>query len=322
MSRRVSVIGAGVIGLSIADELARHGDRVEVIADIDTPATVSAVSAALWFPYRSERSPAAAELLQRSLARFTELASVPGTGVYMRVGTVVERQKDPDRSWTTSLSGVQEATLTQLPPGATSGVRTSLPMIDIPYYLPWLHAQLRAHGVQFHARTVANLSEFTAQTDLVVIAGGIRGGDLLGGDPSVFPVRGQIVRLANPGLTEWLTDDNNPAGLTYVFPRTSDVVVGGTAVEGSWDIHARADVEASILARARRLVPALQHQPVLGRAVGLRPARPTIRIECIENAPLPTIAAYGHGGAGVTLSWGTAERVRALSGVEPSLRTR
>jgi D-amino-acid oxidase len=46
----------------------------------------------------------------------------------------------------------------------------------------------------------------------VVIAAGIRGGELLGGDNRVYPIRGQIVRLANPGFIEWITDEDNPDG--------------------------------------------------------------------------------------------------------------
>jgi len=313
VTRRVAVIGAGVIGLSIAEELARHGDQVEVIADVHTAHTVSSVSAALWFPYRSERSPTSDEVLHRSLLRFTHLADQPDTGVYMRVGTVIEREENPDRSWVRVVPDVEEASAEQLPTGATSGLRARLPLIVIPEYLPWLRGQAAAHGVRFRSRTVTSLSEFVGQADLVVIAAGIRGGELLGGDPHLFPVRGQIVRLANPGLTEWVTDDQNPAGLTYVFPRNEDVIVGGVAAEGSWDCRTHAHTERAILDRARLLVPALRDQAVLGRAAGLRPARASIRVERLDNLPVPTIAAYGHGGAGVTLSWGTAERVRDLS---------
>ena len=39
------------------------------------------------------------------------------------------------------------------------------------------------------------------------------------------PVQGQVVRLADPGLTGWVLDEDNPAGLTYVVPRGDDVVV-------------------------------------------------------------------------------------------------
>jgi D-amino-acid oxidase len=43
--------------------------------------------------------------------------------------------------------------------------------------------------------------------------------------------------------------------------------------------------------------------------VGLRPARPAVRLET-EGTPGGVIVhCYGHGGAGVTLSWGCAEEV-------------
>lgn len=312
MTRRVAVVGAGVIGLSVAHDLARAGFHVTVIADADTPDTVSAVSAAVWFPYRSEQSPGVDQLLERSLIRFNELAVNGDAGIEQRAGTVVERVENPDRSWTRYLPDAVDATPDQLPPGALTGVRATVPVIVIPVYLSWLRDQIAALGVIFEHRTVADLSELGESSDAAVIAGGIRGGELFGGDDTVYPVRGQIVRVANPGLTEWITDEDNPAGLTYVFPRREDVIVGGAATVGSWDTSLDPEAETAILERAYRLVPALKGQPILGRAAGLRPARETIRLELVQGHALPVIAAYGHGGAGVTLSWGTAERVLAL----------
>jgi D-amino-acid oxidase len=124
-------------------------------------------------------------------------------------------------------------------------------------------------------------------------------------------VRGQVVRVANPGLTDWVLDDDNPAGLTYVVPR-DHVVLGGTEEANSWDATPHADVEAEIIARATALVPALAGQPIRSRAVGLRPARSTVRLELIPGHARPVIACYGHGGSGFTLSWGSAQAVAAL----------
>lgn len=311
--RRVTIIGDGVIGLTIAHEFATAGDQVAVVADVETSETVSALSAALWFPYRSERSFIAQELLSRSLSRFVALSRVVASGVEMRDGTVVERTLQPDRWWTEVVPGVTDEDPAFLPVGAVSGVRASVPLVNIPIYLEWLRDAVVSLGVGFRSRTVRSLDEFTGSADIVIVAAGIRSGDLVGGDSELVPVAGQVVRVANPGLTRWIADEGNPAGLTYVIPRRNDVVVGGTAIAGSWDLNVDPEVEAGILERATRLVPALRDQPIIGRGVGLRPARSSIRLEQIGGAPVPTIAAYGHGGAGVTLSWGTAERVVALS---------
>ncbi|MGV8882552.1 MAG: FAD-dependent oxidoreductase [Rhodoglobus sp.] len=313
---RITVVGAGVIGLSIAHDLAVAGHDVTVVADVDTLDTVSALAAALWFPYRSEVSPAATAMLERSLARFTALSTNSATGVLLREGVVVERAEEPDRSWAAMAPDATSVYLTLLPGGVPAepriftGMRATLPLIVTPKYLAWLKAQVRRLGVTFESRTIASVDDVDA--DLVIVAAGLRGGELLGDDSSVYPVRGQVVRMSNPGLTEWITDVDDPSRTTYVFPREDDVVVGGVSTAGDWNLEIDPADEEGILARAFALVPELKGQEILSRAVGLRPARPTIRLEHVDGHAVPVIAAYGHGGAGVTLSWGTAERVALL----------
>jgi D-amino-acid oxidase len=53
--------------------------------------------------------------------------------------------------------------------------------------------------------------------------------------------------------------------------------------------------------------------------VGLRPARPSVRLEEERLAHgagqvSRVVHCYGHGGAGVTLSWGCADEVASLVG--------
>lgn len=312
MGERIAVVGAGVVGLSIADVLASAGHTVTVLTDADTMSTVSAVSAAVWFPYRSERSPLVDDLMRRSFATFTELALISDAGVEMRSGIHVERTPDPDRTWMQFVPGASEALPSDLPPGALSGVRATVPVIVIPEYLPWLRSRVLQRGVTIERRVVTDLGDLADDADAVVLATGLRGGELIGGDAAVYPVQGQVARVANPGLTDWMIDDDNPGGVTYVIPRHNDVLVGGTARDGHRDLSVDPDIEADILARAGALVPAIIGQPIVGRAVGLRPARATLRLERVSTAAFPVIAAYGHGGAGVTLSWGTAQRVREL----------
>lgn len=310
--RRITVLGAGVVGLSIAHELAAGDAAVTVVADRSAQESVSAVAAAVWFPYGSESSAAVASWLARAYARFAELAADAATGVDMRAGTVVERTATADRSWAAAVPGHRDARPEELPVGARRGVRATVPVIAMAQYLPWLRDRCTELGVRFRDRSVTALGELAGQADLVVVAAGLRSGALLG-DDSGYPVRGQVVRLANPGLTDWVTDDANPGGLTYVVPRRGDIVCGGTAEAGCWDESVHPGTESAILRRATALVPALAGLPVLSRAAGLRPARPTVRLENVPGLGLPVIACYGHGGAGVTLSWGCAEAVAQLA---------
>ncbi|SFP31174.1 D-amino-acid:oxygen oxidoreductase [Geodermatophilus dictyosporus] len=305
---RVAVVGGGVIGLTCALELARAGHRVQVVAADPPEATTSAVAAALWFPYRAAPLDAVLRWGLASRAVFTALAGDPATGVTLRPGTVVHRTPGPDLWWSAGLPH-RPAAAAELPPGVPGGTRCTVPVVDTVRYLPWLAGAVRSAGVEVVRRRVDRLDDVPG--DVLVVAAGLASGPLLGDDSGV-PVQGQVVRLADPGLTDWLLDEDGPGGLTYVIPRGHDVVCGGTAVEGATGTEPDPDVEAAVLVRARALVPELREAPVLSRQVGLRPGRPTVRLERVPGAGRPVVACYGHGGAGVTLSWGCAADVVAL----------
>jgi D-amino-acid oxidase len=306
---RVTVVGGGVIGLTCALELARAGHAVDVRTADPVGETTSAVAAAVWFPYRAAPVDAVLRWAAASLEVFGGLAGDPSSGVALRPGTVVHRAAEPDLWWAPGVRGHRPATPGELPVGALAGTRCTLPVVHMGRYLPFLRDACRAAGVTVVPGRVDRLADLTG--DVVVVAAGLRSGALLGDDTGV-PVQGQVVRLADPGLTGWVLDEDNPAGLTYVVPRGDDVVVGGTAVEGATGTAPDPAVEAAILERACALVPELRGAPVLSRAVGLRPGRPTVRLDRTEVDGRPVICCYGHGGAGVTLSWGCAADVAVL----------
>ena len=58
------------------------------------------------------------------------------------------------------------------------------------------------------------------------------------------------------------------------------------------------------------ILPALREARVLRHKVGLRPVRPSVRVERVGRL----VHCYGHGGAGVTMSWGTADEVAGMLG--------
>ncbi|MFC4605041.1 FAD-dependent oxidoreductase [Rhodococcus kronopolitis] len=304
-----TVVGGGVIGLTCALELARAGHTVTVLSADPVEDTTSAVAAAIWFPYAAAPIAPVLRWSAESATTFAELAADPAAGVAMRTGNVLERTA-ADRWWEPAVTGLTEVPAAELPDGVVSAARVTVPVVDMVIYLSWLAAQCRTAGVRVTRRHVTDLAEVDG--DVVVVAAGLRSGALVG-DDTLAPLRGQVVRLANPGLTDWLIDDDNPAGMTYVVPRFTDVVCGGTADLGAFDTAVDPDVERAILARARALVPALADAPILSRAVGLRPTRPQVRLEVLPGARR-VICCYGHGGAGVTMSWGCAREVARLAG--------
>ena len=302
---RVTVVGGGVVGLTSALELARAGHVVRCVRDAAATDTVSAVAGGLWFPYHVEPRDRVLAWGAVALRRFTELAADPTTGVALREGVVVERGS-ADRWWTSVLPSSRDATADELPPGASGGVVTTVPLVTMPVFLRWLEERCVEAGVALVREEVRDLDDVPGE--VVVVAAGLRSAALTGGEAGM-PSRGQVALLANPGLSRWLVDDDHPSGLLYVLPHPGWVVCGGTDVLGSWDTEPDPDVHAAILQRVRAAVPELADVEVLGARVGLRPVAPAVSLGAAERRGRLVVTNHGHGGAGVTLSWGCAEEV-------------
>lgn len=303
---RVIVVGAGVVGLSAAVRLLEDGHRVDVIARDLPLETTSAVAAAIWYPYLAFPRARVGDWARVSYAVFDALSDTePAAGVRMREGTEVFRARTPDPWWANA--GPSLARETAIPPGFVDGWTFRTPVVEMGVYLPWLQARVEALGGTV---TRMNLSALPAHAEVVVNCSGI-GARLLAGDRSVVPVRGQVVYVEQFGLDRWwLADDGDGGDPTYVVPRSRDIVVGGTEIEGEWSRTPSPQTARDILERAARLVPELRTAKILRHKVGLRPLRTSVRIERVDDV----VHCYGHGGSGVTLSWGCAEEVARLVG--------
>jgi D-amino-acid oxidase len=91
-------------------------------------------------------------------------------------------------------------------------------------------------------------------------------------------------------------------------------------VAGDWNTEPVPALADRILRDCAAVEPQLRGARILGHRVGLRPFRPQIRLEA-EPAAAPgearpadplVVHNYGHGGAGITMSWGCAREAAAL----------
>jgi len=98
--------------------------------------------------------------------------------------------------------------------------------------------------------------------------------------------------------------------MIYVLPHPDRTIVGGSYEPGNENEAVDPAQTETLLRRARALVPELASATFLGARVGLRPIRADgPRVERVGDV----IHCYGHGGAGLTLSWGCAQRVVDLA---------
>ena len=303
---RVIVVGAGVVGLSCAVRLQEAGHHVDVLARDLPLETTSAVAAAIWYPYRAFPYERVTAWSASTYTQLEAIAADPDSGVRMMEGTELHRSRVGDPWWRTAVPTLTRVTAMTAP--YVDGWTFRTPVVEMPLYLPWLAARFEQGGGSITRMALTALPD---QAEVVVNASGL-GARLMAADTGVLPVRGQVVYVEQLGLDRWWLDGEGP---TYVVPRSADIVVGGTDEEGDWSRTPDPDTAARILQRAAVLVPELARARVLRHKVGLRPARPQVRLEREELGDgRAVVHCYGHGGAGVTLSWGCADEVATLVG--------
>ncbi|BDT90748.1 amino acid oxidase [Nocardia sputorum] len=311
---RIVVLGSGISGLSTAAELLRARHEVIVVSAEPFTATTSFLAAAVWFPTAAGPADRVRAWSETTFGHLAALAAAGAPGVRMCESMALYRDAPAIPDWSRSVRSFRVAERRELPPGYEFGFRFEVPLVEMPAYLPFLSAQVDAAGARRVLRAVRSLEDLAdLSPDVVVNCAGLRAADLVD-DPEVYPIRGQIVRVANPGLSVSVRDEAHPLGRAYVHPRAHDCVLGGSLDTGEWDTAPDPELTRSILRRCRDLAPGLADSEVLETVVGLRPGRRAVRVE-LDTAVLPgtpVVHNYGHGGSGITIGHGCALESAAL----------
>lgn len=309
------MLGGGVIGLTTAVVLAERGHPVRVWTREPARDTVSAVAGGLCWPYRIRPERTAARWAVASLRTFTGLAGDPArTGVRMATGVLV-RPWMPE-PWASCVDARRPGP-GELPGGEDpdSAVRATTALIDMPSYLRYLRDRLTDAGGHHERRAVRSPAEAGTAAPAVVNCTGLGARELVP-DPRVRPVQGRLVIVENPGVEEWyVAAEPGSPDSTYLLPQPYGLVLGGTAQDGAEDLGPDPAATEAIVRRCARIDPRVLGARVLGVRTGLRPFRPNVRLER-EDLPGGAVCVhqYGHGGAGVTVSWASATAAADLLG--------
>jgi D-amino-acid oxidase len=306
------VVGAGVMGLTTAIVAQEAGYRVTVYADRATMETTSAKAAASFKPTILEREEIEGRVLGPSWERFERVTcEAPEAGVRMHVHWEASSSPLP-APW--YLGVMREPTYHEglaVPGDYPYAWRYQTFFVDTPVFLPWLVGSFEAAGGLFAPpRQFTSLDELAGLPHDVVFNCTGLGARELCADENVIPVRGQIAVVGPQPQMDWSIKHDG----FYVYPRKDDTVLGGTSEEDVWDDQPESSTIEALVHANQRILPHLKVSDVVRSYAGLRPYRVHgLRIEAESVDGKLVVHNYGHGGAGITLSWGSALEAVGLS---------
>lgn len=313
----VVVVGAGVCGLSTAVRLAERGIRVLIRTGCRPRESSSAAAGAIWDPAQAHH-PSVPVWSTRTYAELHRMQPHARSGVHLVAGIEAARTPLPPDG-IRHLPGFRPCTRRELPDGFVVGWRYLAPVIDMPVYLDHLLHRVLSHGSEVVTGRLRTLHEAFRDAPIVINCSGSGARELVP-DAAMEPVRGQLVVVRNPGVREFFierTDVHEPGELsevTYLLPQGDLLLLGGNAEPGVAAPTADADVARRIRQRCIAINPAVATAEVLGDRVGIRPGRPQVRLEHVDFGNHHVIHNYGHGGSGVSVSWGCADEIAELVG--------
>jgi glycine oxidase len=342
----VLILGAGIVGCAVADELTRRGAHVLVLDPRGVCQGASQASAGMLAPFNEGRhDQVMLDLGARSLALYDQfIARLRDDGHrvgYARAGSIDVALDDAEANRLQSLgaelsrTGIEcewldRAALIDREPALTGGALGGLRFaahgavaVGELVEALWQSAERRGARLSMTAATritrvggsvLVQTPEGDHACRHVVLAAGSWAGhiDVTGTSPlPVRPVRGQLLVLGWRGIrlehTIW-----GPG--CYAVPwEDGTVLVGATVEEAGYDEVVTVDGVASLAAAMRRVAPHSAHAVFAAARVGLRPGTPDDRpIIGPSSVVEGLVHATGHYRNGALLAPLTARAVADL----------
>ena len=323
----VAVVGAGVIGLSVAVELAQlassHNLVVTVISEKLPPRTTSELSGGFVIPPSLQEGPEAAsrDVVERrvrvTFERLHALYKSPRckeAGLSLVHGFLAKLDSLP--WWRDIVFGFRPANENEtamLSQQKKPVYAFSSYMLQCRTYIPWLLQQFTNSGGVVVQAKVNNLSELSS-FDFVINCTGLAAAELVG-DPNLYSTAGQLVCVKAPWITHFYREATAfGKERTHIFPHADYVILGGTIATDCMSTDVDDETTDRILKRCQVIMPSLCNAEILGAWVGIRPTRKGgMRLEKESGVSKPTIIhCYGHGHIAMALSWGCAEEIAKM----------
>ncbi|MEO7801100.1 MAG: FAD-dependent oxidoreductase, partial [Ginsengibacter sp.] len=227
---KITVIGAGISGLTSAFVLSHAGHQVNIIAKDLSPNTTSNKAAAFWFPYHIRNDARGIHWCQHTYDVYQKLSENSITGISMQQLLKVVRigVEEDEMSWFSFMPEDSYRILDEheTPAGNAIAYDVKVPLIETQIFLPWLMSELRKMDVSIEQKEIQSFDDIT-DADMLINCSAL-GSRQLCNDKAVIPIRGQVGLLEPTDFPFIFLDNEMPL---YIVPRQDAIIIGGTFEE-------------------------------------------------------------------------------------------
>jgi D-amino-acid oxidase len=312
--KKAAVIGVGTIGLSTAMLALERGYHVTIYSDKPLSETTSMKAAASFKPVLVAENELTDRMLELSSGYFERIVMQDGeaAGVHKHVHWEAMSVPREPKGYLSMMEAFESVERPHVPGGYALGWKYRTFFIDTSIYLPWLLQRFTASGgmlvlLEKPFTSLEQLAELPA--DIVFNCTGLGARELCH-DSKVIPIKGQVALTDPQPEINWSISADG----FYMYPRRHNTVLGGTA---EWRVN---DEEVDpgaidlIMRGNQRILPHLGADAIRKTYAGSRPYRAdSIRVESENMNGKHIVHNYGHGGAGLTLCWGSAHLALELA---------
>ncbi len=278
--RKAAVMGSGVVGLTSARELQRHGFDVTIYAATVPPDTTSNMSLAGFTPTSGlvdfqRRTPEWDAQFQKAVRiayRRLQLLVGPKYGITWINQYAPTNNEQAGRGTNALLPEDVQGSRIILQPGEHPfpmkyAIERPEMRIEPSIYLDALMNDFLNWGGRVVIRKFETPRDVASLPENVIVNCTGLGAKALFDDPELVPLKGQLVVLTpqpeiNYGTTGGARPPATPdAGFVHMMPRSDGIILGGTSIRDNWSL----DIEE---ADRKRVIEA--HMELFGEMVGAR----------------------------------------------------
>ena len=252
-----AVVGSGIMGLTTARLLQDAGWKVTIYTRDVSRHSVSNVGAGQWAPTGVFEEGVASKTFEAQYKYAARIAhhayqNLSGANYGIRftenyyLGNEPSKESYYLRELPELFTSVKDLKPNEHPFPVNYVTRTVTMIIEPATFLRRIRDDFQLSGGKFVIRNFINQNDVLSLKEKVIFNCTGLGAKTLFGDEELTPVKGQLVFIPPDPAIDYLTVGGG-SDVTYMFPRSGEILLGGSSQEGDWSMNPEAEVTERIL---------------------------------------------------------------------------